>query len=260
MGMFKLATSAGTDSEAVHSKQGKLYYLSTTRSKFGDYTNSSSYVYGVVMVLNGDWFNTKYKAGAIDYWGTGWNKDEMEDRVLSTEPYIDLPEPATKAITAIHILFIQNRIDTDSKTRVHLRKLLIAAKTKGIPCFVYDNKNSWMTQDTRKAIPLTKEFVAGLNAEMPKPYGRMSRDYLEVWRELYYKRSVNELSRDAKKKLDYLSGWYMNDAIRTLAADIHNEKASGSPGLVNLIKIFQKLKISTAKQYIEYLNQKWKDN
>ena len=54
---FRLAASSGTETELALQKSNKPYYLSTTRSKVGDYTLHQFYKDGVVFVLNGDWFN-----------------------------------------------------------------------------------------------------------------------------------------------------------------------------------------------------------
>jgi hypothetical protein len=66
---FRLAASSGTETELALQKSNKPYYLSTTRSKVGDYTLHQFYKDGVVFVLNGDWFNYNYKGGPVDYWG-----------------------------------------------------------------------------------------------------------------------------------------------------------------------------------------------
>ena len=92
---FRLTASSGTKSERDISKEE--YYLSTTRSKVGDYTLHQFHKSGLVFELNGDWFNHHYKGGPVDYWagklphygpGLKGRYSEMEDRVFSAEPYI----------------------------------------------------------------------------------------------------------------------------------------------------------------------------
>ncbi len=104
-GYFKLAASVGTRSELAHQKPGRFYYLSTTRSKVGDYTLHNYHIDGVVFNLNGDWLNQRYKAAPIDYWERMWlqrdgRTSEAEDRIYSREPTIPLPDPASKLITS----------------------------------------------------------------------------------------------------------------------------------------------------------------
>ena len=107
-----MTASSGTKTERDISKQE--YYLSTTRSKVGDYTLHQFHKSGLVFELNGDWFNHHYKGGPVDYWGgklphygpgLKGRYSEMEDRVFSDEPFIPLPKNPKELIKAVHILF-----------------------------------------------------------------------------------------------------------------------------------------------------------
>jgi len=269
---FRLAVSSGTDTERALQKGNKPYYLSTTRSKVGDYTLHQFYKDGVVFVLNGDWFNYNYKGGPVDYWGHNpkmWSGNiagqgglkgrysEMEDRVFSDEPYIPFPKDPTQLIKAIHILY---KPDDDTKRNQYMRILLTKAKQMGIPHYVYEDDAAYVLQDTRKAIPLTSEFIQGLanpNVEkLGSSWPRLTTDYLKGWREIYHTKDKASLSKEGKRAADKVL-YYLNDAYSGLSADIHNVKATADPGLVKLIKIFKAMGINSSKQYVDAMRAKW---
>jgi hypothetical protein len=269
---FRLAASSGTETELALQKSNKPYYLSTTRSKVGDYTLHQFYKDGVVFVLNGDWFNYNYKGGPVDYWGHNpkmWSGNiagqgglkgrysEMEDRVFSDEPYIPLPKDPTQLIKAIHILY---KPDDDTRRNQYMRILLTKAKQMGIPHYVYEDDAAYVLQDTRKAIPLTSEFIQGLanpNVEkLGSSWPRLTTDYLKGWREIYHAKDKTSLSKEGKQAADKVL-YYLNDAYSGLSADIHNVKSTADPGLVKLIKIFKKMGIRSSKQYVDAMRAKW---
>jgi hypothetical protein len=270
---FRLAASSGTDTERNLQKGNKPYYLSTTRSKVGDYTLHQFYKDGVVFVLNGDWFNHNYKGGPVDYWGHNskmWRGDiagqgglkgrysEMEDRVFSDQPFIPLPKNPKDLIKAVHILY---KPDNDTRRNQYMRILLTKAKQLGIPHYVYEDDAAYVLQDTRKAIPLTSEFIKSLaNPEIQKIgtgwTDRMKSDYLKGWREIYYAKDKVSLSKEGKRTADKVL-YYLKDAYSGLSADIHNVKAKADPGLVKLIKIFKKMGVSSSNQYVDAMRAKW---
>ena len=262
---FRLAASSGTETELALQKSNKPYYLSTTRSKVGDYTLHQFYKDGVVFVLNGDWFNYNYKGGPVDYWGRNRSRgpglkgrySEMEDRVFSDEPYIPFPKDPTQLIKAIHILY---KPDDDTRRNQYMRILLTKAKQMGIPHHVYEDEAAFVLQDTRKAISLTSEFIQGLaNPNIEKlgsSWPRPVTDYLKGWREIYHAKDKASLSKEGKQAADKVL-YHLNDAYSGLGADIHNVKSTADPGLVKLIKIFKKMGISSSKQYVDAMRTKW---
>lgn len=86
---LKAAPSKYNSCENPFSK-GKSYFISTTRSGkvgFASGDNDGSYI--VKFKIDGDKINTKYSGYAMDYFlGTG-NRNEMEDRILLNDPYIN---------------------------------------------------------------------------------------------------------------------------------------------------------------------------
>jgi len=263
---FRLTASPGTKTELDLQKGNKPYYLSTTRSKVGDYTLHQFYKDGVVFVLNGEWFNQRYKGAPVDYWGRNRSQGaglkgrykEMEDRVYSNDPYISFPKDPKELINEIHILYIP---DNDTRRNQYMRIILTRAKQMSIPHYVYEDDAAFVLQDKRKSKPITKEFIAALaNPEIQKigtgwP-DRAPRDYLKGYREIYYAKDKESLSKEGKTAVDRIL-YHLRDAYSGLEADIHNLKSSADPGLVKLIAIFKKMGITSARQYVDAMRVKW---
>lgn len=258
---FKLSPAGGTDSEVAH-QRGKLYFLSTARSPAADYTVQSAYYYGVVFNLNGNWLNQRHKGAAVDYWERMWasgqgRTSEQEDRVLSDKPYIEFPKNTTALISAVHILVRPGERDFQDRYAGTLRGLIFEAKRQGIPVFVYETVNDWLVQDTRKSV-LTTEYIQSLTGQRPKPYSSRyaSRDDFEKYREMYYKNTMDSLSKAASDEV-----WKMlsySDRGRVLDNDIHNSKKDAPEGLAKLLAIFKRLGVRTGSQFVTAMTEKWK--
>jgi hypothetical protein len=265
---IKLTSAMGTGSERSFQKNDRFYYLSTARSKVADYTLHNIYSDGVVLNLNGRWFSQRYKSSAVDYWEGYWQKQraagvedrysEMEDRIFSREPNIDLPANISDAISEIHVLIKDRNID--ERRVIFLRNLLIEAKRNNVPIFIYDDKKSMILQDKRKTIPL-KEIIPLLKKEPEKSWRSMKpRDYLKSYRELYFKNAEKDLSKDAKRILSNIKYYdYSGDVLRSLEADLHNAKSSEAhqESLNRTLKIFRKEKLKTPKEFLDFLKAKW---
>ena len=221
-GKFLLSNITGNKMEQTHAPEGYPYFLSLTRSKVGDYhryVGSSACMF----VLNGDWLTTRYKVKPIDYWDRMWNHPgsqrtrESEDRVFSRTPEIPI-----NGITAVHVL-LKSKMENRSS---EVRNILILAKTRGIPAFLYMDENAWRLQDTRKAVQpsASGELLRGQTS--PGWTGGMRRDYLGSWLELVYKNRKEDLSDHAEKlryNLVYYGTRYRNEDSN-LAVDLSNAR------------------------------------
>lgn len=250
---FKLGTSVGTEvEEDLRDKKQKFFYLSTTRHKLGGFHKNTAH--GVLFVLDGKKLGEKYSGDPVDYWGESFRKVdpakfEAEDRVWSKDPYI---EPATKYITEIHA--INPNFDQDRDKR-WVRKLLIEAKTKGIPIFVYTDRVAFRALDKRKALPLSDLDLKTEPEDGGQYHSRKRKNPLSGWLELYYNDKKEKLSKEGNRKLDYVShrdGWV------NLKNGIHNEKTD--PDIITSITdILKKEKWSKLRQFYDHLVEKWAD-
>jgi hypothetical protein len=147
-GQFRLSTTAGSDFEQKLGREDRPYFLSTSRSRVGDYHRYVG-AGGVMFVLDADWLRSRYLVKPVDYWERSWahapgRTREAEDRVLSTKSTIPI-DP----VREIHALLTE----PDPNRSPRLRQIALAAKLKKIPIWIYDNPDAWRLQDRRRALP-----------------------------------------------------------------------------------------------------------
>ena len=184
-GEFALSSSLASI-EQQYAPAGYNYFLSTTRTKTGNYHRSRATSYGVIFALDGNWFNHHYISRPIDYWEnrnpqSGHHRDsEAEDRVFSKSPTIPIG-----GVTAVHVLADPDQYSPHGNAMV--RELLIAAKTRGIKTFLYKDFNAWADLDTRKVVPPTN-----LKGRRDNRWYRPKRkeSYMSHWIELMMKTNL----------------------------------------------------------------------
>lgn len=235
-GVFQLSSITGNKSEEQYSMPGYPYFLSTTRSKVGDYhryAGSSA----VMFVLDGNWLNQRYKTKAVDYWDRSWNypgsprTSESEDRVFSKTS-----EMSIGGVTAVHVL-----IKEQSEYRSpEVRTILISAKKRGIATYLYTDEDAWRLQNTRRAVT-PGQAAPLLKGQQPKGYtpSRPPTIYLEAWMELIYKKNKAELSPRAEKlrhDLVYYGSRYPNEDSG-LGTDMSNARKPSSTDYPTAVKI-----------------------
>jgi hypothetical protein len=97
------------------------------------------------------------------------------------------------------------------------------------------------------------------NTEYVRGY-RQSRNNYKEFVELLSKNDKSQLSTEARRKLDNISSWWKNDAIRGLMNDIKYDSKQ-SPDRENLNKFLRKLRelrITNLKQLMDYIETKYK--
>ena len=235
-GAFQLSSVTGNPSEEQYAPAGYPYFLSTTRSRVGDYhryTGSSA----VIFVLDGDWLNQRYKTQPVDYWERSWQHSggtrtsESEDRVFSKTPEISID-----AVTAVHVLLKEQH----EYRSPEVRTILIAAKKRGLPAYLYTDEAAWRLQDTRRAVTPT-DAAPLLKGQQPKGYtpSRPPTMYLEPWLELIYKNNKAELTPRAEKlrhDLVYYGSRYPNEDSN-LGTDMSNARKPNSTDYPTAVKI-----------------------
>ena len=148
---FRLASSYSNGDEDMHRpKPSHHYYMSVTRNPSGSYHGASRE--GVIFVLDGNYFNRRYRSQPVDFFAAmaAKSKDEeplkakgseLEDRIFSDKPTI----PITKdAILEIHISTPGLRDTVGIKSFVSTanaiaKEIWIMAKKLGIPVWLYDS-------------------------------------------------------------------------------------------------------------------------
>ena len=260
-GVFQLSSITGNQSEEKYAPPGYPYFLSTTRSKVGDYhryTGSSA----VMFVLDGNWLNQRYKTKAVDYWERAWQHSggdrtsESEDRVFTKTPEIPI-----SGVLAVHVLIKEQHENRSPE----IRTILIAAKKQGIPAYLYTDETSWRLQDTRKAVS-PGAIAPILKGQQPRGYSpsRPPTMYLEPWLELIYKNKKTELTPRAEKLryyLVYYGSRYPNEDSG-LGTDMSNARKPNSTDYPTAVKInnyMRKNKFSNTVELKNAMVNKWEN-
>ena len=247
-GVFELSSVTGNKSEESYAPPGFPYFFSTTRTRVGDYHR---YVGsgGVLFVLDGNWFNDRYKARPIDYWERSWNYPESgrtreaEDRVFSREPTIPID-----GVKEIHVLMKEQHEWRSPAAR----QLLIAGKRAGIPTFFYTDERAWRLLNKQKTTSPDRD-TPELRGQEPQRTNRPSRNYLDPWLELIYKKNKSELSNYGEK-LRYnliVYGSRYEDEDQNLGVDLSNARKPGNQDRPQAIKIIDYMRKNGYKTTLE---------
>lgn len=263
-GEFLLASSTGTQAEKDYEVPGYPYFLSTTRSKVGDYHNRYVGSSAVMFVLNGSWLNQNYKTKPIDYWNRAWMYDtsgqrtrEAEDRVYSKTP--NIPANA-ESILEVHVLLKEQQENRSPEVRT----VLLSAKKQGIPAYLYTDETAWKLQDKRKAVSPGQAADLLKGQQPSRTSYRPSRNYLEDWLELIYKKNKGELSPSALKKVHSLVVYgqgYRNedDGLGTDLSNARKPSSADYPSAAKINTFMRQNNIKTPVDLKNYLVDKWKD-
>jgi len=260
---FKLSSSTGTGVEAGLAPKGYPFFLSTTRSKVGDYHRYTPYS-AAMFVLDGDWLNTHgVKTKPVDYWDRMWlqsssgRTSESEDRIFSRTNTLPLT-----MVRELHLFIKPDDKSADERHRVRVRHCLILAKQQNIPVFLYTTSQAWLLQDKRRAVnPSEIKSALSGSIEPTKTWRKSRYDHLGQWLELMHQDQKSRLSAGAETlrySLIYHSQY--SDAHKGLENDMHNSRKPASseyPEVVKINKFMMKHKISSVKELYHYLKDKW---
>ena len=253
-GEFQLSSVTGAGAEQQYAPEGYPYFLSTTRTRTGDYHRYVG-TSAVMFVLDGNWFNQRYPVKPIDYWERSWlhtpdRTREAEDRVFSKESSIPIG-----GVKQVHVLIKEQNEFRSPLTR----KLLILAKKQGIPAYLYTDERAWRLLDTRRAVN-PSEAGDVLRGQEPTRVQRNPFDYLTPWLELLYKNSVADLSEKANKIRYNLI--YYGDGDQGLGTEMGNARKPGNEGYETSIKInniMRKNGFKTTLDLARAVKDKWKN-
>lgn len=255
-GHFHLSSTIGSV-EQQYAPEGSPFFLSTTRTRRGGYHDiiGSS---AVLFVLDGTWFNRRYKGAPVDYWlnrsptELHHRSHEAEDRIFSPKPTIPID-----GVMGIHIYVSP---DADEPIKARARKLMIQAKLQGIQAFLYNDKSAWRQLDTRKKGQLNS--LKG--QESSRSYTSRHKGYLIPWVELLHSDSQTQLSKRANEIRYGLKYYYDKQQIaRGLGNDFSNaRKPDSGPDrrhALTIIKFMQDNKLKNLNDFVNYLADKWEN-
>ena len=251
-GQFQLSSTTGNKSEADYAPPGHPYFLSLTRTSHGDYHNYVG-TGAVLFKLNGDWFNSRYIVKPVDYWERSWihspgRTREAEDRVFSKEPTI--PDDA---ITEIHLLLKAQ----DEFRSPRARELMIAAKQRGLPIYLYTDDKAWRLLDKRRAKNVADAGAVLRGSRAVSNYSwRKPTDYVKPWIELIEKDKVEYLSDRAQKLLKNIRyyGSRYRDEDSNLGTDLSNARKPDSGDRESAVKLIKYMQTNGFKSTVDLKN------
>jgi putative chitinase len=272
-GEFQLSSIAGS-MEDTWAPKGYHYFLSTTRTKFGDFHDTVGNG-GVMFDLDGNYYNTHYKSAPVDYWGSRdkssakWAKVEAEDRIFSKTPTIPID-----GVTSIHVyvkpMDTKERQNFGKSAPGWARKVLILAKKRGIPAYFYEDLEAWRSQNPKGRVPITKrDTLSGpdLYGEINKRRSISNRPNREFtpWFQLINLDSTAKLGKEARGiawNLGYDHEYYNKDIIKGLSNSFFNARKPGSgndrESAVKILTWMQQHKLHSVTDFVNFLSKKWK--
>lgn len=258
---FHLSSRFSSSSDNLGSS-AKHFYLSTSTVKANGFRAGSNT--DIVLVLDGNKINQRYKALPVDYWGPEWRRvildpnaklssedrfhsyetsDEQEIRVMSDKATIP---NARNYIKEIHYLAPEVKEETKPEliknTNVSYDQYF-EAKTKirdianyDIPIYIYGNKKDFRILNKTKAL-FYKELVSTFDSLLSVLM--KFADYPK-WEE--HKEEISKLERYGLEHYLHGSPYDIDDLALTLSADIHNTKGRDySPSYIEALNKFSRL-------------------
>lgn len=227
----------GIESDIIDTK--KTFYLSTTRSKLGRYGQNNFKM--LAFVLDGNKLAANHSSKPIDYWND--RGSEMEDRILSDNPYI---KNANKFIRGIEIFV---RPEDMEESLGQIKAIIIEAEGSNIPVRIYDNVQNFNA--SRNPIDIRDKV---LSAEDWEPY----QSSYNIGS--YIKRYTNALKGEnldspEMEKFIYNIRYYPQDLSGQLKADAHN--ANSTDEMREFALVARKLKLKTLDDVVNYLKKKY---
>jgi hypothetical protein len=261
-GKFELSSALGSV-EQQYAPKGYPYFLSTTRTRRGGYHTNSLGRYGVLFVLDGDWYNRHYKASSVDYWQERGKllpgrSSEAEDRIYSKEPTISIG-----GVKEMHVLvgFSEGATSVTDSVKARARQVLILAKKQNIPAYFYTDAEAWLNFDKRKLGDV--KLLTG--QEHTSTYQSTHQGYLYPWVEVIFSKNKDQLGKKANEirySLVNDNQYYRKDTVQGLSNEMANARKPNSgidrEHAVKIIRFMQQNKLNTLSDLVDYLTTKWK--
>ena len=248
---FELKPTDGTDAET---KLGIGYYLSTARTPDNRYFRNSAYAYSAVLVLDGRKLGQKYKAKPVDYWNSGPEAKEAEDRIWSNGPFIGNAKSYIKEIwlVADNSSKVFNAYRAARLARINVKFVENAKELlKGRPKFVETPKD-WVIERAQKPDGPTYDMR---RYEWGNPKEKSAlRGYLV----LYKAKTGIKLpphADDALRRLKY-GGQSLDTEMHNAKGERYGQTTPNREALDELTKVLRKHKWTT-KQFEQHLKDKW---
>lgn len=268
---FRLTPAFGTDAD-LGLQKGKLYFLSTSRIKYGGYSRSLGDKGYVNIELDGRKLGNNHQSVNVDYWddeirNIAWQKgniqqylkyDENEERIVTDEPEIT---PADKYIKSLHVSVGDPSDVKENMKEKHFRLQKLANKYT-ISAYFYTNFENWKKQIEARAYTdldalFREEEYGEYDDESTGYYSRKAELILGAV-DLFEKDSVAELTDHGKNMYNKVKKGQRMGFEDQFKNEIHNNKSN--PDVLDVIKklafYMKKNNVNTIPRLINVLQDK----
>lgn len=263
-GEFRLALASVDPIEKRFQPKSDDYFMSVTRTKLGSFHANGTRTTGVLFVLDGRWFNQRYKGAPVEYFSGGRSsgRSEAEDRIFSKEPTIPI-----KPVVEMHIL-LNSQGDSYMQPPEAVRTILIEAKRRGIPYYVYFNHDDWIAQNKRKALD-SKEYLrfasGNSNTNGDRGYNRLKiriNQLLKIYQQLIRLNDYDKLDKNSQQYASEISRgeYYYKFLLDEFADAMNQERKPNDEGYELATKFTSVIRrnFGSPEQMFAQLSKKWK--
>lgn len=218
----------------------KIFYLSTTRSKLGEYGRNNTFM--IAFVLDGNKLKNNFQSKSVDYWGNP-KLSEMEDRLLSNNAYI---KDANRYITRIDVYASEQYMNSK---KYNIQALVQVANSIGIDVKVYTRVQDFNLSKN----PLNNDDLMQDSDEVNIPDVKSSMGtYIIPY--INALKGVN-LEDKGTSELIYKIKNYPYDLLSRLRVDLHN--ANNSDEVREFARLAKRLNFKTIKEISNFLIKKY---
>ena len=245
-GEFRMSPTFIHPSNIEGNKSKKFFYLSTTRSKLGHYHQTE--ISGVIFKLNGDKINQRHKGTQVNYYSDLKINDEMEDRILSDKPTLDIKN----IILGIDVL-ISPKHSNDTFNNITYF-IYAYGKKHGIPVNVYTNLTDINTNNVKNT--LSFQAIKDLkNGKLEIDINHADTDIPYIIG-LYHKSYDNLNQNELKIRNEIIKNPDFHYSIKR-DFDILKNTNGGISLMKNISIILKKEKLSTYKELLALLKERF---
>lgn len=268
---FHLSPTFIKDSEGSFSK--KLWYFSTTRSRYGSYHRDINN-YMALIRLDGRKLSERYSGRPIDYWRgiEGFSDksgkqlgDEYEDRIMTDSPVID---KATSYMTQVDFLVPGYDLRRSVEEFKRLVSLVNTLQKMGIPCRVYDEQRNWLMgnskfMDFKELVAIRKAITMGHEPEFEddRLRGRINPYTLMAFRALKFN-TVREMRDSIGLLREYVNN-YEYQGHRVLSGPLYVGFGVGDRNrnmIIQISRMMRQLNLTTMEELGMFIYNKWRNN
>lgn len=162
-GKFHLTLAVGNETEERFAK-GKLFFLSTTRTRSNIFATRTKGGSEVMFVLDADKLRSRNKLVPVNYWDDNQKHSEAEERIISDKSTLSLD-----CVIAVHCNTGINDEARIKSNGMFLRALAVQCRKKNIPIYAYGKKKDMLTMLPSKRIGLLNDATREMQGKVVAP-------------------------------------------------------------------------------------------